>query len=90
MSDVNIQGNGSVVLIGGYDGVGGFEQKWIFPNDHDQSTWWPHEKRVLCVDKHGWIWIIMATDEGFERDDGSEPGSWPIAWMQLPERPEGK
>lgn len=61
--------------------------EWIFPNDHDPSTFWPKNKRILCTDRQGWIVIVMATDEGFELDDGSEPGMFPAAWMDLPEAP---
>ena len=61
--------------------------EWIFPNDADPETFWPKDERVLCIDKQGWIVIIMATEEGFELDDGSEPGLWPIAWQRLPKGP---
>ena len=61
--------------------------KWIFPKDEDSDTWWPAQIRVLAVDKQGWIVILMATEDGFELDDGSEWGLSPVAWMPLPAPP---
>jgi hypothetical protein len=62
--------------------------EWIYPNENDVSTWWPGNIRVLSSDKQGWIVIVMATENGFELDDGSEPGLYPVCWQLLPEPPK--
>jgi len=61
--------------------------EWISSSDKDESTWWPANKRILTCDEHGWMLIMSCTENGFELDDGSEPGCCPIYWQPLPEPP---